>query len=133
MKVPLEVNTSRKTLGQVLVCLGCCCGRTDKGHPAVPVDWLKEQWRKHQLPKKIHLSISGCLGPCDASNVVLLLVGGEQIWLGGIKDHSCYELLVEWAAGCAASQQLLPLPLALEPYRLQRFLSIEEISKSQVA
>jgi hypothetical protein len=120
-------STTRKTLGQALVCVGCCCGRTDKGHPAVPVDWLKDQWRKLQLPKKIHLSISGCLGPCDASNVVLLLAGEEQIWLGGLRDQSCYDQLVDWAADCAQAQEIQPLPTGLEPYRMQRFL--EEVAQ----
>jgi len=25
------IHTKRQTLAQVIVCLGCCCGRTDKG------------------------------------------------------------------------------------------------------
>ena len=117
----LRNTTTRKTLGQVVICMGCCCGRIDKGHPAVPVDWLKEQWRKRALPKSIHLTISGCLGPCDASNVVLLLFGSEQIWLGGIHQFSHYEAIIDWAAGCTAAQSLLPLPEAMEPFRLPRF------------
>lgn len=108
----------------MLVCLGCCCGRTDKGHPNVPVEWLKEQWRRRQLPKKVHLSISGCLGPCDISNVVLLLAGSDQIWLGGIKDQSAYEDLVDWASACALAGELQPLPPALECYRMQRFTEV---------
>ena len=54
-----EIATSRKTLAQVILCLGCCCGRTDKGHPEVPVEWMKAEWRKRALAKKVHLTISG--------------------------------------------------------------------------
>ena len=114
-------ETSRRTLGQVIVCLGCCCGRTDKGHPAVPVDWLKTEWRNRQLPKKIHLTISGCVGPCDASNVVTLLFGDASVWLGGLETFAHYAAIADWAEACAARDELVPLPSLLEPYRMVRF------------
>lgn len=46
---PLE--TKRKTIGQVLVCVGCCCGRTDRGKPPVPVDWLKRNGKHASCSK----------------------------------------------------------------------------------
>lgn len=98
--------TTRKTLGQVVVCVGCCCGRTDKGHPAVPVDWLKAEWKRRMLPKKIHLTISGCLGPCDATNVVMIL-------------------LREAAEKHRLRAKLAPLPHSLEKFRMQRFAGEE--------
>lgn len=124
-------TTTRKTMGQVVVCQGCCCGRTDKGHPEVPVDWLKSEWRKRELPKKVHLSISGCLGPCDASNVVLLMFGNEALWLGGLDQIDQYRQIVEWASDCARRGALQPLPHALARYRMQRF--IDESPSVQVA
>lgn len=117
--------TTRKTLGQVVVCLGCCCGRTDKGHPAVPVDWLKAEWKRRTLPKKIHLTISGCLGPCDATNVVMILFGAQAIFLGGLSEQSQYLALVEWASACERRGELVPLPPALEKFRMQRFAGEE--------
>lgn len=123
--------TTRKTMGQVVVCQGCCCGRTDKGHPPVPVDWLKNEWRTRELPKKMHLSISGCLGPCDATNVVLLMFGNQAVWLGGLKTQDSYRDLVQWAADCARREVLQPLPPSLARHRLQRFA--EELPNVQVA
>jgi len=114
-------ETARRTLGQVIVCLGCCCGRTDKGHPEVPVDWLKAEWRKRLLPKKIHLTISGCVGPCDASNVVTLLFGEHSVWLGGLSTFAHYEAIADWAADCAERDELAPLPPSLARYRMTRF------------
>ncbi|MBL8211841.1 MAG: (2Fe-2S) ferredoxin domain-containing protein [Bryobacterales bacterium] len=114
--------TTRQTFGQVVACLGCCCGRTGKGHPEVPVDWLKAEWKRRMLPKKIHLSISGCLGPCDASNVVMVLLGSDAVFYGGLSQHWQYEALADWASACAEAVGLVPLPECLEPYRLQRFL-----------
>ena len=64
------LQTKRMVIGHVLVCHGCCCGDVDRGKPEVPVDWLKQEWRKRGLLKNIQLSICGCLGPCDLANVV---------------------------------------------------------------
>ena len=113
--------TTRKTFGQVVVCLGCCCGRTDKGHPAVPVDWLKAEWRRRLLPKKIHLSISGCLGPCDASNVAMLMFAERAVFLGGLSEQSHYLALADWASACERQGELVPLPRSLERFRMERF------------
>src|SRR5450759_5278295 len=64
------LTTKRLVLGHVSVCQGCCCGNTANGNAAVPVEWLKNEWRARGLLKRIQLSISGCLGPCDVPNVV---------------------------------------------------------------
>lgn len=125
--------TTRRRLAQVLVCLGCCCGRTDKGHPEVPVDWLKLEWRRRSLPKHVHLTISGCLGPCDASNVVLILADDRQIWLGGLDRLQHYHALADWASRCAALQALAPLPPELELLRMARFCPLPGSRAESVA
>ena len=119
--VGIEITTSRKTLAQVLVCVGCCCGRTDKGHPEVPVDWLKQEWRKRTLPKKVQLTISGCLGPCDVTNVVLVMMGDPPVWLGGLDRHEQYKALADWASDCASAGRVVPLPASLARFRMDRF------------
>jgi len=123
--MPLRNVTTRKTLGQVVVCMGCCCGRTDKGHPEVPVDWLKNEWRQRTLPKSIHLTVSGCLGPCDASNVVLLLFGDNPVWLGGLNRFEHYEAIAGWADASRVLDSVQPLPAILEPFRMERFHDLE--------
>lgn len=116
-----EVETSRKTFGQVVLCQGCCCGRTDKGHPEVPVQWMKDEWRKRLLPKKVQLTISGCLGPCDATNVVLVMLGDRPVWLGGLDRQEHYAALADWASACDRAGELVPLPEMLARYRMDRF------------
>jgi predicted metalloprotease with PDZ domain len=39
------LTTKRLVLGHVSVCQGCCCGNTANGKPAVPIEWLKKEWR----------------------------------------------------------------------------------------
>jgi hypothetical protein len=42
----LPLITKRRVLGQWTICNRCCCGDTDRGYPGVPVEWLKEEWRR---------------------------------------------------------------------------------------
>ncbi len=102
--------TKRLELGNVAVCLGCCCGNTAKGKPAVPIDWLKKEWRARGLLKQIQLTISGCLGPCDIPNVVAISDERGTQWLGGITEFSQYQSLLEWAISSVNAGELLLLP-----------------------
>ena len=80
------LETKRRVIGQLIICKGCCCGATQNGRPEVPVEWLKEEWRKRGLLKRFQLSISGCLGPCDLPNVVAINSETSSQWLAEITD-----------------------------------------------
>ena len=51
-KFPL--TTKRLVLAHVSVCQGCCCGNPANGKPAVPVEWLKKEWRARGSLKRIN-------------------------------------------------------------------------------
>jgi hypothetical protein len=103
-------ETKRRVIGQLIVCQGCCCGATQKGRPAVPAEWLKDEWRKRGLLKRFQLTVSGCVGPCDIPNVVVVNSENGSQWLGSISNFDQYRSLVEWAARCVESGYLLELP-----------------------
>jgi hypothetical protein len=116
------LTTKRLVLGHVSVCQGCCCGNTANGKPAVPVEWLKKEWRARGLLKRIQLSISGCLGPCDVPNVVTISNENGTQWLGRITEFHQYRTLLEWAISSKDAGELLPLPKefcehGLHPFR----------------
>jgi hypothetical protein len=115
------VTTKRLVLGHISVCPGCCCGNTANGKPAVPVDWLKREWRSRGLLKRIQLSISGCLGPCDVPNVVTISNESGTLWLGEITRFSQYRELLEWAIASRDAGELLPLPDLFREHRLHPF------------
>jgi predicted metal-binding protein len=115
------LSTKRTALGQLMVCTGCCCGRTDKGKPPVPVDWLKQSWKEAKLKPSIQLTITGCLGPCDLVNVVCILTPQDQIWLGGISEQNQYESLLAWAKSSAEAGSIVDLPLELQQHQFKRF------------
>jgi len=44
---------------------GCCCGRTERGYAAVPVDTFKGEWLRRKLRNVVHLT-NVPLGSADA-------------------------------------------------------------------
>ncbi|HUI81983.1 MAG TPA: (2Fe-2S) ferredoxin domain-containing protein [Bryobacteraceae bacterium] len=115
------ICTKRPVLGQINVCNGCCCGQTQKGHPEVPVEWLKREWKYRGLLKRVHLTISGCLGPCDVANVVLVTSPEGTQWLAEITQRQQYELLADWAEQSKIADRLLPLPREFDAHRLAAY------------
>ncbi len=113
--------TKRRPLAQLVFCQGCCCGRTDRGHPEVPVGRLKAAWKEEKLNRSVQLTISGCLGPCDLANVALVITPDGNEWLGGLAGNEVYEALIAWARECHREERLLPLPAALDALRFERF------------
>jgi cobaltochelatase CobN len=109
-------------LGQISVCDGCCCGKTEKGHPAVPVQWLKQEWKVRGLLKRVHLSISGSLGPCDVPNVVMITNSVGTQWLGELHSQRHFALLADRAEQSKDAVQLLPLPKELREFALMPYL-----------
>jgi hypothetical protein len=77
--------------------------------PAVPTEWLKDEWRKRGLLKRFQLTVSGCVGPCDIPNVVVVNSEKGSQWLGNISDFDQYRSLVEWAVRCVEGGHLLEL------------------------
>ena len=120
--------TKMQCLGQLLLCRGCCCGQTEKGMPAVPVERIKGIWRAEKLNRTIQLTISGCLGPCEVPNVVLVIIPGETVWLGRIAGDDAYDQLIEWGRSCQREGNLLPLPDSLLSHRLERFAQQEALA-----
>jgi cobaltochelatase CobN len=112
----------------LILCKGCCCGRTDRGLPEVPVERIKEIWRREKLNRSIQLTVSGCLGPCDVPNVVLILTPERAEWLGRIAGDANYDQLIQWAWDCHAAGALVPLPGPLAGNRLERFATKDAIA-----
>jgi hypothetical protein len=57
------LDTKRRVIGQIIVCQGCCCGATHKDRPEVPVAWLKDEWRRRGLLKRVQLRGAGVWAP----------------------------------------------------------------------
>lgn len=85
------------------------------------MDKLKAAWAAGKLNRTVQLTISGCLGPCDLTNVTLLLTPDEQVWLGGLEGDAVYDALIAWAQACHAAGERLPLPELLDAHQFDRW------------
>jgi cobaltochelatase CobN len=107
------INVFRRP-GQLFVCAtGCCCGHTERGHAAVPVDLYHREWSRRRIRHKVHLSLGGCLGPCALSNVVLLLYGGHQIWFHSVTGDDQVIAIFNYMETIVRAERYLPPPPAL--------------------
>jgi hypothetical protein len=118
-----SLKTKRLVAGQITICHGCCCGNVDRGLPGVPVEWLKSEWRKRGLLKRFQLTISGCVGPCDVPNVVVITTSSCTEWLGNIVEFDQYRSLLEWAVRCRDAGEMLSLPFSFHKCRMSPFSS----------
>tara|TARA_B100001769_G_C21676214_1_gene374815 strand:- start:64 stop:414 length:351 start_codon:yes stop_codon:yes gene_type:complete len=105
----------------VVVCNGCCCGNTDKGHPEVPIKLLNDEWEKYRLNDSVKLRISKCLGPCSMHNVSLLRTDNSTTWIGNLSEEIHYKALVDWALQVSEKGSGIEIPEILIPHKFERF------------
>jgi cobaltochelatase CobN len=101
--------------GHLSYCYGaCCCGRTDKGYQAVPVDTYKEEWINRKLRKVVHLTKGGCLGPCALANVASLEFDGQSVFFHSISQPSQIRMIFDYIEAMVYANRFLPPPAELE-------------------
>src|SRR5438132_10860722 len=106
-----------KRRGHFMVCAkGCCCGRTERGHPAVPVEFYKLEYKRRKLRNVIQLSMNGCLGPCPLSNVALLFFDGRSTWFQSVNTQAQIVAIFDYIEQMLAADRYLPPPAELEEY-----------------
>ena len=108
--------------GHLFVCQGCCCGRTEKGFPALPLDQFKRQWKERGIRRRFHLTISGCLGPCPLANVVLILFRGRSAWFHSINSSDDVNLLYDYVELMLLAESYLDPPVELAGRHFERYI-----------
>ena len=107
----------------------------EKGNPKVPVDWMKDEWKKRGLKTSVQLTISGCLGPCDLSNVATICSASQTVWLGRLRDLANYAAILEWSLASREAGHALQLPGELSELRFDPFRrpdSVPVVATSEV-
>lgn len=127
------LTTKRRVMAQISLCLGCCCGKTERGRPQVPVDRMKHEWRARGLSKIIQLSVSGCLGPCDVVNVARISCVDKDIWLGNLRTVDDYLDLAEWAEESKSAGRPMPLFPRMKEKRFTPFIPADRESAKSIS
>ncbi len=103
--------------GHLSYCYGaCCCGRTDRGYAAVPVDTYKEEWIKRKLRKVVHLTKGGCLGPCALANVASLEFDGQSVFFQSISQPSQIRMIFDYIEAMVCADRFLAPPPELAAF-----------------
>jgi cobaltochelatase CobN len=97
--------------GHLAYCYGaCCCGRTDRGYAAVPVEVYKEEWLKRKLRNIVHMTKGGCLGPCPLANVVSLEFDGQSVFFQSVSQPWQVRLIFDYIESMIRADRFLPPP-----------------------
>jgi len=97
----------------------CCCGRTDRGYSAVPVDLYKSEWLRRKLRNVVHMTKGGCLGPCTLANVVTLLFDGHSVWFHSINSDWQVRAIFDYIEGMVIAGTFQIPPEELNEYVFQ--------------
>ena len=112
--------------GNLFVCArqhgSCCCGWEEKGRlPFEPSLW-GDAWEARAIRNRVHLTFSGCLGPCAAGNNALLQLFGRSIWLKDLNDPALVPAVFDYIEAMLAANAVLPPPAALRDHVYDRYL-----------
>ena len=95
---------------------GCCCGITERGYAAVPVDVYTEEWLGRKIRNDVHLTRGGCLGPCALANVVSLVFDGRSVWFHSVNSPWQVRQIFDYISGMLAADRFLVPPAELSEY-----------------
>ena len=112
--------------GNLLVCSrahgNCCCGWTEKGRAPVNTALYGDEWERRKIRNKVHLSFTGCLGPCAVGNNALLQLFGQSIWFKDLNGDQYIPMIFDYIEGMLAAGHILSPPVDLADHVYARYL-----------
>lgn len=99
------IGAARDRPCTLVVCRGCCCGNARK-HRETDHQRQLDRLRTAATDSGDRFTVrtTGCLGPCDQANVVVIQPsgegrrrGGQATWMGWALDDPCTDDIARWA------------------------------------
>lgn len=113
--------------GNLFVCSkangNCCCGREEKGRMPFDNALWSDEWERRRIRSRVHLTFSGCLGPCAVGNNALLQLFGRSVWFKDLNDPSLAPAVFDYIEAMLAASAVLPVPQALAGHVYQRYVA----------
>lgn len=111
--------------GNLFVCSrangSCCCGWEEKGRMPFDNSLWAEEWERRGIRSKLHLTFTGCLGPCITGNNALLQIHGESIWLKDLNSADVVPAVFDYIDAVLDAGNVLPPPSELVGHVFMRF------------
>lgn len=118
--------------GNLFVCSkvhgNCCCGWTEKGRAELNIGLYESEWERRKIRNQLHLTFTGCLGPCAVGNSAMLQVLGRSIWFKDLNDDRLIPLVYDYAEAILRQGRVLPPPAELRDHVYERYLAPPEES-----
>ncbi len=112
--------------GNLFVCTkangSCCCGWDEKGRMPFANELWSDEWERRKIRHRLHLTFTGCLGPCIAGNNALLQLHGRSIWLKDLNSPELVASVFDFAQQLLDAGNVLPPPPALVGHVYERYL-----------
>ena len=113
-------------VGNLLVCSkahgNCCCGWTEKGRAPVNQALYEQEWERRRIRNKVHLSFTGCLGPCAVGNNVLLQLFGRSIWFKDLNGDQFIPAIFDYIEAILREGRVVAPPSDLAEHIYERYL-----------
>lgn len=112
--------------GNLFVCSqahgSCCCGWTEKGRAPLNQALYEQEWERRGIRNRLHLTFTGCLGPCAVGNNALLQIHGQSIWLKDLNADALIPLVFDYIDTMLAAGRVVPPPESLVDHVYARYL-----------
>lgn len=113
--------------GNLFVCSrangNCCCGWAEKGRMPFDNSLWSDEWERRKIRSRLHLTFSGCLGPCAVGNNALLQIHDRSIWFKDLNDPTLAPQVFDYIEAMLEAGTLLPVPGALAGHVYERYLT----------
>ena len=113
--------------GNLFVCSrangNCCCGWAEKGRMPFDNRLWSDEWERRKIRSRLHLTFSGCLGPCAVGNNALLQIWDRSIWLKDLNAPALVPAVFDYVEAMLAAGAVLPVPAALAGNVYERYLT----------
>jgi len=116
--------------GNLFVCSrangNCCCGWAEKGRMPFENSLWNDEWERRRIRNQVHLTFSGCLGPCAVGNNALLQIHGRSIWFKDLNEATLAPRVFDYIEAMLDGGTVLPVPTALAGHVYERYLTPDE-------
>jgi YHS domain-containing protein len=113
-------------VGNLFVCSrangSCCCGWDEKGRTPFDNELWSHEWEKRAIRNRIHLTFTGCLGPCMAGNNAMLQIYGHSIWLNDLNAPAIVPQVFDYIEEVLRCGEVVEAPEGLRGHVIARYV-----------
>ena len=82
-----------------------------------------DEWERRKIRSRVHLTFSGCLGPCAIGNNALLQIWGRSIWFKDLNAPDLAPKVFDYIEAMLAAGAVQPVPVSLAGHVYERYLT----------